>query len=418
MKSGKDGIRVPWDMMWVKRLLYWTQSNYPYLSYFCSNSIPYPKGGFKHLLLAGSESIDFEQIAHTKGQWIGGIISYDQKNQYEKLESLNPATFSCPDLFFFRAILRVEFTENEALIYHPEAAAIVANINDFRLPLTPLWKTSPVIRTLTSKDRYFEKFRKIKEHIRAGDIYEMNYCISYEGDFSGIDPIQLYLRLNELSPMPFSGLCAVDGKYVLSASPERFLKKTGNVLVAQPIKGSIRRGNTQDEDDQLAERLRHSEKEQAENLMIVDLMRNDLSRVAQIGTVQVEELFGVYRFKKISQMISTVSCSLKKTATFRDIIEKTFPMGSMTGAPKIKSMELIDYYEDFRRGWFSGSMGYIDDLGNFDWNVVIRSVLMDVASGRFYFGVGSAVTIDANPESEYEECLLKSQSIFDVFLNR
>ncbi|MCC5935657.1 MAG: anthranilate synthase component I family protein [Lunatimonas sp.] len=418
MNIGEDRIRVQWDQMWLMRLLYWTQKNYPYFGYFHSNSIPYPEKGFSHLLLAGNESIELENTEDHAGNWLAGIISYEQKNQYENLQSQNSSLVSCPDLFFFRAVFRVEFTDLEAIIHHPDAAALVEQINSFPIPAHSDLGALPTIRPLTSKETYFENFHKIQEHIREGDIYEMNYCMAYEGILPNIDPIQLYFKLNACSPMPFSGLFAVNENYVVSTSPERFLKKQGNKLLAQPIKGSTRRGNTELEDDELAAKLRHSEKEQAENLMIVDLTRNDLSRVAQIGSVGVDELFGIYRFKKISQMISTVSCLLKDNLTFSRIIEKTFPMGSMTGAPKIKSMELIDQYEDFRRGWFSGSMGYIEDTGDFDWNVIIRSVILEATYGKFYFAVGSAITIDADPDSEFEECLLKSQAIFEAFLNR
>jgi len=214
--------------------------------------------------------------------------------------------------------------------------------------------------------------------------------------------------------MPFSSYFKAGNKYLVGASPERFLKKTGSKIIAQPIKGTIKRGATPEADEQLRQLLQNSEKERAENLMIVDLMRNDLSRISEVGMVKVEELFGIYSFKNISQMISTLSSTVRKSVVFEEIIEKTFPMGSMTGAPKIRCMELIDRYENFKRGWFSGALGYISDNQDFDFNVVIRSIIIDKEARQLYFAVGSAITYDADPLHEYEECLLKAQPIFEA----
>ncbi|MEX0884170.1 MAG: anthranilate synthase component I family protein, partial [Cyclobacteriaceae bacterium] len=230
-------------------------------------------------------------------------------------------------------------------------------------------------------------------------------------------PIELYFSLCQYSPMPFSALFKAADLAILTASPERFLKKTGNQLLTQPIKGSIRRGDNDEEDKFLQEGLANSEKEKSENLMIVDLMRNDLSRVSQVGEVQVAELFGIYSFQQITQMVSTVSCTLKPGLTFEDIIARTFPMGSMTGVPKIKCMELIDHYEKFKRSWFSGTLGYIQPNGDFDFCVIIRSLIVDCSRKEFYFGVGSAITFDANAKDEYQECLLKADGIIKALKN-
>jgi para-aminobenzoate synthetase component 1 len=185
-------------------------------------------------------------------------------------------------------------------------------------------------------------------------------------------------------------------------------------LIAQPIKGTIRRGKNEAEDEILRLQLLHSEKERAENLMIVDLMRNDLSRISEVGSVEVEELFGVYPFPKVHQMISTVRSSVKQSASLAEIFQATFPMGSMTGAPKIKCMELIELYENFKRGWFSGTLGVVQPNGDFDFNVIIRSIVFDKSLGMGYFAVGSAITYDADPAYEYEECLLKASAILEV----
>jgi para-aminobenzoate synthetase component 1 len=417
MDIAEHQVTVVWDNEWIKRLLYWSRKTYTYIGYYNPNRVNYPRGGFKHLLLAGDQAIDLESISTNCDQYLAGIVSYDQKNRYEHLASENRSLASCPDAVFFRATFRVEFESGKAHVFHPNAAKIVEEIASYPAPSQNTRTSNVKIKPITSKESYFQNFARIQEHIREGDIYEMNYCIGYEGCFEVIDPIEIYLKLNELSPMPFSGVFVTGGYAVICASPERFLKKEGNTLLAQPIKGSIRRGKTEEEDEELVSKLRSSEKEQAENLMIVDLMRNDLARVGKIGSINVDELFGVYRFRRISQMISSVSCKLPNDVGFARILSKTFPMGSMTGAPKIKAMELIDRYEDFKRGWFSGSMGYIATNGDFDWNVIIRSIVIDLHHGTFYFGVGSAITIDADANSEYEECLLKSQAIFEVFDN-
>lgn len=399
---------------WIKKLLYWASHHYPFISYFNPNGLNYPHGGFNHLFLAGRKEINLTEAAAASGHYRMGIVSYDQKNQYEKLSSNNPSLVDCPDFLFFIAEIRVEFTKESITIHHEDPGAVFSQVDGFPLPKDTHNTEISEIKPLLSKEEYFDNFGKIKEHIREGDIYEMNFCMAYQGSYKRLDPIRLYLSLCKISPMPFSVLFKAQERWVVGSSPERFLKKDMDTLIAQPIKGSIRRGVSRQEDDKLATQLKASEKEQAENLMIVDLMRNDLSRVAQIGEIWVEELFGIYRFKRISQMISTLGCKLRKNVSFEEILRLTFPMGSMTGAPKIKCMELIDNYENFKRGWFSGSLGYITDTGDFDWNVIIRSLILDHRKKVFYFGVGSAITIDADPAYEYEECMLKSHTIFEA----
>jgi para-aminobenzoate synthetase component 1 len=214
--------------------------------------------------------------------------------------------------------------------------------------------------------------------------------------------------------MPFSVYLKQQPRYVLGASPERFLKKTSNRLVSQPIKGTIRRGRTTTEDEALKLALRNSEKEQAENLMIVDLVRNDLARSAETGSVQVDELFGIYSFQQVHQMISTVSATARADASLAEILGNAFPMGSMTGAPKIRAMQRIDELEATRRGVFSGAIGYITPDGDADFSVVIRSVLYNATDQYASFMVGSAITYDADPEQEYAECLLKASAMRSV----
>ncbi|MDC1244897.1 anthranilate synthase component I family protein, partial [Crocinitomicaceae bacterium] len=198
-------------------------------------------------------------------------------------------------------------------------------------------------------------------------------------------------------------------------SPERFIKKNGSNLLAQPIKGTARRGENDTEDKFLFKSLRNDPKERAENIMIVDLMRNDLSKVAEKNSVKVDELCEIYSFETVHQMISTVSCKVKKQYSFVDILKATFPMGSMTGAPKIRAMELIEKYEDFKRGLYSGSVGYIAPNGDFDFNVIIRTMIHNKNLKTLSCSVGSAITIKSDAEKEFEECQIKIKKMIDVF---
>jgi para-aminobenzoate synthetase component 1 len=408
--------QFPLEQDWIRKLLYWADRNYPYLAYFNPNDISYPYDGFKHQLFAAHTTISFNDANSLSHFPRVGIISYDQKNAYENLNSSNPTLIDSPNTLFFVPEIKVMIMDNQVTIYHQQARKIYEEVQHTTLPPVSTIVNSPKVEPLLSRDSYDETFRTIQDHILEGDIYEMNYCMGYSGTFESMDAIEFYTRLCQKSPMPFSTFFKAKSKMVLGASPERFLKKTGNKLIAQPIKGSVRRGSTPTEDDALAAQLRNSEKEQAENLMIVDLMRNDLAKIAMLGKIEVEELFGIYRFKQLSQMISTVSCELKPGISLKEIFRQTFPMGSMTGAPKIKCMELIDRYENFKRGWFSGSIGYLDENSDFDWNVVIRSVIVDRAESKFYFAVGSAITSDADASQEYAECQLKAEAIFSTLM--
>ena len=403
------------DQEWVPKLLAWASHHFPYLAYFDPQAVPYPHGGFEQLFFAGNEACSLEHFEDLpSGSERIGLLAYDLKNRFEQLSSHNAAIVDTPESVFFIPCLKIKVSANAAEFFHRHPQEIFSQINAFDPPAESTLTTEAGIIPLTSREEYLEKAEAIKNHIVEGDIYEMNYCMAFQATFQSLDPIRVYLDLMKESPMPFSVLFKAESKYLVSASPERFLKKTGSKIIAQPIKGTIRRGTSPEEDLRLRQQLRSSEKERAENLMIVDLMRNDLARVAQTGTVRVEELFGIYPFKRVSQMISTVSATLDPQAGFKEIIANTFPMGSMTGAPKIGCMELIDRYEDFKRGWFSGAVGYISPDGDFDFNVVIRSIIIDQSARKLFFAVGSAITYDADPLQEYEECLLKAQPIFDV----
>jgi para-aminobenzoate synthetase component 1 len=219
----------------------------------------------------------------------------------------------------------------------------------------------------------------------------------------------------EISPNPFAAFYRLQDKYLLCASPERFLMKTGNQISSQPIKGTNKRDLLNSlHDDELKKELAESRKDQSENVMIVDLVRNDLTKICKEASVKVDELFGIYSFPQVHQMISTIRGELKEATPFSQIISATFPMGSMTGAPKHRVMQLIDEYEPSSRGIFSGSVGYINPDGDFDFNVVIRSIMYNATNRCLSYQVGSGITFYSDPEKEWVECMLKAEAIKKV----
>jgi len=254
-------------------------------------------------------------------------------------------------------------------------------------------------------------------HIHRGDIYEANFCQEFYAEEALIHPLEIYTKLNAISKTPFAAFLKFNDKYLLSASPERYIKKNGNKIISQPIKGTARRSTNHDEDQALKDELKHDDKERSENIMIVDLVRNDLSKTAKKGSVKVKALCKVHSFKQVHQMISTVVSKIKKDVHPVDVIQTTFPMGSMTGAPKISAMKIIEDLEETKRGLYSGAVGYFSPQGNFDFNVVIRSILYNVTEKYLSYSVGGAITAKSDPLKEYEECLVKAKAMRDVLEN-
>ena len=267
--------------------------------------------------------------------------------------------------------------------------------------LVPLW----------SQEEYCTKFDAVQSALRRGDIYEMNLCMPWKGKAPGAASWSMFERLAADTKAPHSAYIQAGAWRTLCASPERFLAKRGNKLHSQPIKGTVKRGASPEEDQALKTALANSEKEQAENVMIVDLVRNDLSRVAANRSVTVDELFGIHTFATVHQMISSVSCTLRPDATPLDVMRATFPMGSMTGAPKLSAMACIAELEGQGRGVYSGALGYVSPEGDWDLNVVIRSLMHHADSGRVDATFGGAITLLADATSEYEECLLKAKAL-------
>ncbi len=376
---------------------------------------------------------------------IYGFLSYDLKNELEELTAKDSGQFCFPRLYFFLPQYQIHFCEDELSIETtikinkddlPEAlkrlfflldgddstvgkasVALSADSVDGIAAGSPLSDSGhvessphrpPALEFRESNHSYLQKAVGIDQHIKAGDIYELNFCQEFFIEDLQLNPEDLYIRLNEASPAPFSLAFKYQGSYILSSSMERFLQRDGLKLKAQPIKGTSKRGLNALEDALLSETLRTNEKERAENIMIVDLVRNDLAKVSVPGTVSVDELAIVYPFAQVYQLISTISSEIKRETSLGAIIQALFPMGSMTGAPKLKAMQLIDQYEAVPRGLYSGSAGYIEANGDFDFSVLIRTILYDTVNEYLSFHTGSALTSLSDPEEEYDECLLKA----------
>ena len=363
---------------------------------------------------AGAALEQLQQFIDERPGWLFGHLAYDLKNEIEKLSSSHPDRIQFPGLFFFEPEVIIRFNENKMIIEATNPGKIFAEISAVAFSLSPAMK-KVIIQNRVSKREYIQIVEKLKEHILRGDCYEINFCQEFYAENAVIDPVADYKKLCALSPNPFSALYKMDDRWLICASPERFLKKQGNKVLSQPIKGTSKRITGNNEKDNLSkDELLHSAKDRSENVMVVDLVRNDLSKVCKEGTVKVDELYGIYSFPQLHQMISTVSGELKDNISFREIIKATFPMGSMTGAPKKRVMELIEQHEKTKRGIFSGALGYISPDGNFDFNVVIRSIMYNAETKYLSFQAGSGITFYSDPEKEWEECLLKAEAIKKV----
>ncbi len=346
--------------------------------------------------------------------WLFGHLGYDLKNEIEDVSSGNFDGVGFPDLYFFEPEVLVRLNEKEMIIQADDAKKIYDQIcNEEPGLISPHSRLH--IQSRLSREEYIDTIKQLRQHILRGDCYEINFCQEFFAEDARIDPVAVYEKLSTISPNPFSALYKINDRWLICASPERFLKKEGNNILSQPIKGTSQRIiNDKKKDEQSREELFVSAKDRSENVMVVDLVRNDLSKVCKDGTVKVDELYGIYSFPQVHQMISTVSGELKNDISFTDITRATFPMGSMTGAPKKRVMELIEQYEKNKRGIFSGALGYISPEGNFDFNVVIRSIMYNAATKYLSYQAGSAITYYSEPEKEWEECLLKAEAIKKV----
>lgn len=351
------------------------------------------------------------------GEYIFVALSYDLKNKIERLDSNNSDQLEFPNAILWipeyvvrREGGRMTFLKGENDDF---SEGVICDFQELesKKEFDPL---NVDFKARTPVKEYLQKVNDLKEEIRYGNIYEVNYCQEFYSENVDLkNPLETYFKLNSITKAPYSAVFQFQEFSIMSGSPESYIQKTGNLIKTSPIKGTRKRGTTQEEDDRLKFELLHDEKERAENVMIVDLVRNDLSRIAKKSSVKVDEFLGIHTFETVHQMISTVSCQVEDNTTFTDVLRATFPMGSMTGAPKISAMNLIEKHEAFQRGIYSGSIGYIEPNGDFDLNVIIRTLIYNKKKQYLSCPVGGAITILANAEDEYDECLVKVKGILD-----
>lgn len=364
-----------------------------------------------------------KEYQSTINDWIFGYLTYDLKNDVEDLSSANFDGLGFPDLYFFQPkklfLLKGNTLELHYLkMVDDEFEADLKAIQKCHLERSRKVSDLPIkIHLRIHKDEYFEKVNTLLTHIHRGDIYEANFCQEFYAQNTQINPLETYTKLNKISKPPFATFLKLNNKYLLSASPERYIKKEGQTIISQPIKGTAKRSENADEDAKLKAALERDIKERSENVMIVDLVRNDLSKTAIKGSVEVKELCKVYTFEQVHQMISTVESKVSSDVTPIDIIKTTFPMGSMTGAPKISAMKIIEDLEETKRGLYSGAVGYVTPEGDFDFNVIIRSILYNETKQYVSYSVGGAITAKSDPLKEYEECLIKAKAMREVLEN-
>jgi para-aminobenzoate synthetase component 1 len=414
-------MRVEEIELFKQKALAWADG-FDVCCYLDSNNYSDPYGEYDFLIAAGvadeltcavgNAFETWKAFYEVHKNWMFGFLSYDLKNEIENLESSNRDQLYFPDLYFFipEYLILGKAGEIKVII---GGVDILDSIHKIEIKSTVMM-SSLKVKERMERQAYITSVAEMQEHILRGDIYEATFCQEFFATHAAINPVVLYMKLKELSPTPFSGYFKKDKNYILSATPERFLCKRGRKLISQPIKGTAKRSSDAFQDEQHRTGLKNSAKEQAENVMIVDLVRNDLSRSAVKGTVRVEELFGVYGFPQVYQMISTISCDLDPDVHFIEAIRNAFPMGSMTGAPKLRAMQLIESLERSKRGVFGGAMGYVDPSGDFDFNVIIRTLLYNVEKQYLSFQVGGAITYSSSPAREYEECLLKATAMLQT----
>lgn len=404
------------------KLFAWAANKSP-VAWYDSNDYPHQNNTYDTVLALDSYKniLTKKELNATVGvDWLFGFFSYEFSTPWERVTPSNPAYTSIPELQFF-CPEKVWLLQGDVLTAH------YLNDNnpkdDFdeilATPSLEFCETTTINLTpRISKSEYVEKAKALQQHILRGDIYEVNYCMEWFAKEISVFPPRLFNNLNAVAKTPFAAYLHIENAYLMCASPERFLKRAGNTITSQPIKGTAARHQDAILDAAAAQQLKSDRKERAENIMITDLVRNDLSRIALKGTVVVPEQCAVYPFAQVHQMISTVTATCDPDKNSLNIIEACFPMGSMTGAPKQRAMELIDHYEVSQRGLYSGAVGYFAPNGDFDFNVVIRSIIYDAKKQYLTTHVGSALTAAADVEKEYAECQLKAAAIKHVLANK
>ena len=413
--------------LFKEQLLYWAQQ-FREVAFLDSNNYPQAYSSYDCMLAVDAFTLlqtdyhnafeDLKQYQQTTKDWLFGYLSYDLKNDSERLQSNNFDGLDFPDLFFFqpKKIFLLKGNQLETRYLHLCDDELQEDYQDITtiVPQQSSASESVVVQARIDQKKYLEQVQKMQEYIHKGDIYEANFCMEFYAENATIQPLEKFQKLNAISQPPFAVFLKNNQQYLLSATPERYLRKEGEDLISQPIKGTAKRYEDPVADEKAKDDLASNPKERAENIMITDLVRNDLSRTAQKGSVQVEELCGIYSFMQVHQMISTITSKMDEKYAVIDVLRLTFPMGSMTGAPKISAMKIIEELEATKRGLYSGAVGYFTPEGDFDFNVVIRSILYNQKKQYLSFSVGSAITALSLPEQEYEECLLKAKAMKSV----
>lgn len=413
--------------LFKEQLLHWAQQ-FREVAFLDSNNYPQAYSSYDCLLAVDAFTLlqtdydnafeDLKQYQQTTKDWLFGYLSYDLKNDSERLQSNNFDGLDFPDLFFFqpKKIFLLKGNQLETRYLHLCDDELQEDYQDITtiVPQQSTASESVEVQARIDQKKYIEQVQKMQEYIHKGDIYEANFCMEFYAENATIQPLDKFQKLNAISQPPFAVFLKNNQHYLLSATPERYLRKEGEDLISQPIKGTAKRYEDPAADEKAKDDLASNPKERAENIMITDLVRNDLSRTAQKGSVQVEELCGIYSFMQVHQMISTITSKMDEKYSVIDVLRLTFPMGSMTGAPKISAMKIIEELEATKRGLYSGAVGYFTPEGDFDFNVVIRSILYNQKKQYLSFSVGSAITALSVPEQEYEECLLKAKAMKTV----
>lgn len=355
-----------------------------------------------------------QQFNKAHNDWLFGHINYDLKNEIEPLQSNGVDSIGFPVIFLFQPKIVIEVKGSTATISSltQKPADVFKAILQQKVDNAVPQHNKIDIQPRLNQQEYLNIIRQLQAHILRGDCYEINFCQEFFAEGVEIDPLSIFRRLSAISPSPFACYYRLNDKYLVCSSPERYIKKTGAYVISQPMKGTSKR-NLQDAvlDEALRNSLLKSDKDKSENVMVVDLVRNDLSKICVEGSVHTEELFGVYSFAQVHQMVSTIKGELKPGTGIAEVLQATFPMGSMTGAPKKRVMELIEQYEPVKRGIFSGAVGYITPDKDFDFNVVIRSIMYNAQTRYLNYIVGSGITFYSDAVLEYEECMLKAQGM-------
>ncbi len=418
------------DLYKIKQQVLNWSARFNTFSFLDNQQYPSEDPGYECLAAVGERSrLDAEaghafkllkEFSREQDDWLFGHFSFDLKSETEGSVSSLPDFIQFPDLFFFVPEIIVLLRDHEMQIglfgNHHEQVLNDIRQGSFISEIKPV--ATAVIQKRIYKDHYIQILERLRQHILRGDCYEINFCQEFFAENIDLNPLDLYQALNRISPSPFSAFYRVGQKFLLCASPERYLKRKGDLILSQPIKGTAARDreNVQ-HDEALKADLASSEKDRAENVMVVDLVRNDLSKICETNSVKVAELFGIYSFAQVHQMISTIVGKPLAHLHWSEMVAGTFPMGSMTGAPKKRVLSLIEQYEKTKRGLFSGALGYVKPNHDFDFNVVIRSLLYNSQSRYLSYFAGSGITVNSDPEKEYEECLIKVAAFEKIIKN-